>query len=115
MTRLAITEQDKIDAFRKRFSESNFIMYIVANAVQTPGLLPVTEKFTRLVKRYLGINIRILGSLPYEPFMNSAITKRTPFVVEYPKSEYNNSMKKIAENLLAASGKKALYDDFNKS
>ena len=99
--RLEKSEPEKIKTFRKRLSDNNFQMCIVTNSVQNPELLPVTEKFAKLVKRYLGLNLKILGSLPYEQFMNNAITERVPFIVKYPESEYMNTMQSIAKNILA--------------
>ena len=101
LNRLEKSEPEKIKTFRKQLSDNNFQMHIVTNSVQNPELLPVTEKFTKLVKRYLGLNLKILGSLPYEQFMNKAITERVPFIVKYPESEYMNRMQVVAKNILA--------------
>ena len=86
---------------RDRFSDNNYRMYIVANSVHDPELLPVADKFAKLVKRYLDLNLKILGNLPYEQLMNTAITKRTPFVIKYPESEYMKIMQVIAKNILS--------------
>jgi MinD-like ATPase involved in chromosome partitioning or flagellar assembly len=63
--------------------------------------LGVAEKFAKLVKRYLWLNLKILGTLPYEQLMNTAIMKRTPFVVKYPESEYMKIMHMIAKKNLS--------------
>lgn len=49
LNRLEKSEPEKIKIFRERFSDNNFQMCIVANSIQNPEMLPITEKFVKLV------------------------------------------------------------------
>jgi flagellar biosynthesis protein FlhG len=90
---------EKIQRFREQFLQKHVQMYIVANNMRSPQQISVTEKFARIIKRYLTLDMSILGGLPYEPRMNQALAKRTPLVKLYPDSEYAAALNDIIHNL----------------
>jgi flagellar biosynthesis protein FlhG len=89
---------DKIAVFRNQYQNASK-MLLVANAVKTPSQKQVADKFTKIVKRYLTINMQILGCLPYEPLMNDAITARMPFAAKFPSSAYAASIQEMTARL----------------
>jgi flagellar biosynthesis protein FlhG len=99
LDRVAQDEPDKIESFRKYFTARNYRMCMVVNSVRNLAQLPAVEKFAKIVKRYLDINLQIIGTLPYESLMDEAIGKRMPFVARYPDSGYMQSVQQIMKNL----------------
>jgi MinD-like ATPase involved in chromosome partitioning or flagellar assembly len=87
---------ERIKLFREEFSPERYKLCVIANAVRNVAQASVTEKFVKIVKRYLSLSIRELGSLPYEPMMDAAICQRVPFIVKYPESLYAANMREIA-------------------
>lgn len=100
LEKLQELQPEKIAEFRKLYLDGNRL-YVVANSVKSPAQNVVAENFSRIIKRYLALNMDVLGQLPYEEAMDLAIIHRTPFVVKYPDSVYR-------KNMLAIVGKLAL-------
>lgn len=92
-------EPEKTRRFRELFSGPGSRVYLVINSVKTAKQFQVAEKFTRIVKRYLTLDARLLGGLPYEPAMDDTVSARTPFIVRYPQSGYARGIAQIAANL----------------
>jgi hypothetical protein len=59
----------------------------------------VIERFAKIVKRYLELSPIILGILPYETNMDTAITLRLPFITKYPDSTYAKSILSIVKGI----------------
>jgi flagellar biosynthesis protein FlhG len=78
----------KVSAYRQLFLEGVCKMYLVVNSLKSQSQLQVADKFARIVKRYLALNMEILGILPYETAMDDAVINRTPFVIKHPESPY---------------------------
>jgi flagellar biosynthesis protein FlhG len=93
----------KIQAYKQLFLEGVSKMFIVANSVKTSEQNLVPEKFARIVKRYLALNLEVLGTLPYEPTMDNAIVNRVPFVVKNPDSFFTKKMFEILEKIITIS------------
>jgi flagellar biosynthesis protein FlhG len=87
----------KISAYRQLFLEGVCRMFVVANAIKTTSQKEVAEKFTRIVKRYLALNIEVLGTLPYEHAMDETVINRIPFVAKYPDSGFAKGIIEIIE------------------
>lgn len=81
--------------FRAEFSEDKYRLGIVTNVVKTSAQMEVTEKFAKMVRRYLGLNVLSLGALPYEAAMDAAIIDRIPYIIRYPSSAYARAMKNV--------------------
>ena len=90
---------EKIGVFRKQLIEAGNKFCIISNCLKTTGQSVVTEKFAKIVKRYLTLNVTVLGNLPFEIFMDKAISERTPFIVKYPNSEFVTEMNEIANRI----------------
>jgi flagellar biosynthesis protein FlhG len=89
----------KISAYRQLFLEGVCRMFVVANAVKNTSQKDVADKFTRIVKRYLALNIEVLGLLPYEQAMDDAVINRTPFIAKYPESGFAKGIADIIDRL----------------
>lgn len=89
---------EKIEAFRLFISSLNNV-YLVLNKAKTHEQKEVLHRFSRVVKRYLMLNLRIGGCLPFEPDMDRSITARTPFIMQYPESNFSESIHKIVMTL----------------
>ncbi len=90
---------EKINAFRKNLIESGNKFCIISNCLKTTGQSVITEKFAKIVKRYLTLNVSVLGNLPFEIFMDKSISERTPFIVKYPNSEFVTEMQEIIKRI----------------
>lgn len=89
----------KISAYRQYFVKAKYKMCIVANSVRTPSQQEIIKNFAKIVKRYLGLSPLILGYLPFEPYFDTAISHRTPFVIKYPEAEYTKALNEIINNI----------------
>lgn len=90
---------EKINAFRKNLIESGNKFCIISNCLKTTGQSVITEKFAKIVKRYLTLNVTVLGNLPFEIFMDKSISERTPFIIKYPNSEFVTEMQEIIKRI----------------
>ncbi len=90
---------DKVNEFKKQFIEIGKKFCIVSNGIKANGQTVVAEKFAKIVKRYLTLNITVLGTLPFEMSMDQAIQDRTPFIIKYPDSKFVNQMQDIVNKI----------------
>ncbi len=57
----------------------------------------------RLIKTasdFLGVDIQLLGGLPYDNKVVKAVKRRTPFLLEYPNSKVGRGIKNLAAELI---------------
>ena len=99
LEKLQEQQPGKIEEFRRQFLEGGSRLYVVANSVKSPAQNVVAENFSRIIKRYLALNMDVLGLLPFEEAMDLAIIHRTPFVAKYPDSLYRKNMQAIVRKL----------------
>ena len=100
INKLESQSPEKIAVFRKELVDLGGRFCIIANGIKTTGQSVVTEKFAKIVRRYLTLNVTVLGNLPFEIFMDRAITERVPFIVKYPDNEFVTEMKEIVTKML---------------
>ncbi len=91
----------KVGAYRQLFLEGVCKMFVVVNSVKNQSQIQVAEKFCRIIKRYLALNIEVLGVLPYETAMDDSVINRTPFVAKYPQSPYAKGVADIIARINA--------------
>jgi flagellar biosynthesis protein FlhG len=91
----------KVVAYRQLFLEGVCKMFLVVNSLKNQSQVQVAEKFARIVKRYLALNMEVLGLLPFEASMDDAVIKRTPFVIKYPESGYTKGIADIIAKIEA--------------
>ncbi len=91
---------EKIALFKRELFQTGSKFCIISNSIKTTGQSLVSEKFAKIVKRYLAMNVSVMGNLPFEKFMDRAISERTPFIVKYPDSEFAGAMRGIVSNIL---------------
>jgi flagellar biosynthesis protein FlhG len=91
-----------VQHFRESFATDRYTLGVVTNVVRTASQIAVSEKFAKIVRRYLNLNVKALGALPYEPAMDSVICDRTPFIARFPSSPYCRNMKNVVDAVLSA-------------
>jgi flagellar biosynthesis protein FlhG len=85
--------------FKSQFDGSGSEVKLVVNSLRSQNQYQIAERFTRMVKRYLALDMKVLGGLPYESTMVKAITARKPIVTAQPECGYARGMKQICRNL----------------
>jgi flagellar biosynthesis protein FlhG len=89
----------KVSAYRQLFLEGVCRMSIVVNSVKSPDQNATGDKFVRLIKRDLALNMEVLGTLSFEAAMDDALINRLPFVIKYPDSSYAKKMSDIVSRI----------------
>ena len=89
----------KISQFKALFDPKNLQLFTVINRLQNTNHMKIGENFIKIVKRYLSIDITLLGVLPYEKKMDEAIIQRIPVCIKYPQCAYSNGLMKCLQKL----------------
>ena len=77
-------------------------MSIVVNcAMSAEEAQDVHLKLSAVSKRFLGIELRLLGVVPYDPYLVRAVRKQRPVSVLYPSSKCASSIGEICAVLLS--------------
>jgi flagellar biosynthesis protein FlhG len=84
----------------RSFVDSLDQIFLVINKVRTNEQLAVLDRFARVVKRYLGLNLRSGGGLSFEKDMDASIIARTPFIIQHPDGSFARQMETIIGNIL---------------
>jgi flagellar biosynthesis protein FlhG len=58
-----------------------------------------------VVKKYLLIDLRFLGAIPYDERVHWSLKKRTPFIALHPDSDVASSLRAVALSLVDEIGK----------
>jgi flagellar biosynthesis protein FlhG len=95
LERLTQLAPEKVAVFKNQYQSATKLL-LVANSVKSASQKDVAEKFVKIVKRYLSLQMQVLGNLPHENAMDEAIVARTPFIAKFPSSLYTTSMNEIA-------------------
>lgn len=84
--------QDKdpgaIALFKRNVYKDGTQLFMVMNSIKNRNQIQVGNRFAEIIKKHLFIDSKIIGNLPYDPYMDQAISERTPFILKYPDSEY---------------------------
>jgi flagellar biosynthesis protein FlhG len=100
LDKLETMEPVKTKKFREQFdTSSGNQIYLIANLIKTPQQFDVADRFVRIVKRYLSLDMKVLGALPFELCMDEAIVSRIPFVIKFPHNGYSKGLRHIAQNM----------------
>lgn len=57
------------------------------------------NKLYLVIKKYLDLDIKYLGAIPYDDNISNAIIKQTPFVISYPNTIATKSLDNIVQKL----------------
>ncbi|MGD9200035.1 MAG: P-loop NTPase [Chitinispirillia bacterium] len=87
----------KISQFKALFDPKNLQLFTVINRLQNTNHMKIGENFVKIVKRYLSIDITLLGILPFEKKMDEAIIQRVPICIKYPQCAYSNGVTKCLQ------------------
>lgn len=88
-----------IALFKKEVYKDGAKLYLVMNSVKNVSQIQVGQKFSEIIKKHLYIDIEIIGNLPYDHYMDLAISSRKPFILKYPDSEYTFELIKTSNRL----------------
>ena len=102
-----------IKSIKKSMLELEQIKLVVNCASCKDEALDVFNKLSSVSHRFLGIELRLLGFIPYDPFLIKAVRKQKPVSILYPFSESANSINEISAGLLnMESSKKGSIQNF---
>ncbi len=91
-----------IAMFKKEVYREGTTLFMVMNSVKNINQIQVGEKFSEIIKKHLFIETEVLGNLPYDHFMDNAISSRVPFILKYPDSDYTFELVKTSNKLKKA-------------
>lgn len=90
--------------------ELKLVINCVANNAEADD---VFEKLNGVSSRFLGVNLMLLGCIPYDSFLVRAVRKQNPVSIQYPFAESANRYSEICARLLELeAGKKNNIQNF---
>ena len=102
-----------IKSVKKSMLELERISLVVNCASSKDEALDVHNKLSAVTQRFLGIELGLLGFIPYDPFLIKAVRRQKPVSILYPFSESANSINEISAGLLnMESSKKSSIQNF---
>lgn len=75
------------------------VMLVVNMARDLQEAEDAAEKITLVAKRFLSVDLTLLGFVPRDPFVAKAVMQQAPFVVRYPSCPASRAVGEIAERL----------------
>lgn len=96
-----------IKVLSKRQIQSS--LYLVVNQVtgKEEGE-KIFRRVSNVVQEFLGLQVKLLGLIPYDEKVSAAVKLQRPFILEYPKSRAAEGMHNLTRNLLNLPPKKAV-------
>lgn len=88
-----------IALFKKEVYKEGTQLFVVMNSIKNSNQIQVGEKFAEIIKKHLFLETKIIGNLPYDHYMDYAISSRIPFILKYPDSNYTLELIKTSNNL----------------
>ena len=89
-----------IKSMKQTMYELNKIMLVVNCAANKEEALDVFAKLSGVSQRFLGIELGLLGVIPYDPYLVKAVRRQKPVSILYPFSESASSINEIGSGLL---------------
>ena len=89
-----------IKSIKKSMQELEQIRLVVNCVSGKDEAEEVFNKLSTVSKRFLGIDLGLLGFIPYDPFLIKAVRKQKPVSILYPFSESASSINEISAGLL---------------
>lgn len=79
------------------FDEQNTVIKLVGNRVRKREEgVELFQKLSMVVKKFLGINLELIGVIPYDDKCQLSIMKQSPVSLEYPGASSSKAFKEIA-------------------
>ena len=102
-----------IKSMKKSMKELKQVWLVVNCTSSEEEALDVYGKLSAVSQRFLGIELGLLGVIPFDPFLVKAVRKQKPVSVLYPHSESASSINEIGAGLLnIETGKKSSIQSF---
>ena len=89
-----------IKSVKKSMPEIENLGLVVNCAVNEDEADEVYTKLSAVSKKFLGIELKSLGYVPYDPYLVKAVRRQKPVSILYPYSESTKRFNEIAANLL---------------
>lgn len=84
-------------------------LYLVINqATSKEEGQRIFRRVANVIQEFLGLQIQLLGSIPYDEKVSAAVKSQRPFFLEYPNSAAAKGMSKIIQKLLNLPPKKSV-------
>ena len=90
-------DPDAGDILRKEMSA--FPLKLVVNQVRCPEEHQLGASISAACKKYFGVPMEFLGSIPYDDSVWQSVRKKKPVVLEHPHSEASLSIKNVAKSV----------------
>jgi len=102
-----------IKSVKSSMPEVDELKLIVNCSVSDAEAHEVFEKLSGVSKRFLGIKISLLGTIPYDTSLIRAVRKQQPVSILFPNAESSGRFRDICANLLDMEvGKKSSIQNF---
>jgi len=99
-----IRMEDPISAQSVETLIHSFRPYLVFNMVQNKAQLKLYERFQEVVRKYLAIEVRFLGAVPFDKKVMNAVRGKEPFFLRKPRSDAGRAIWDIANRLIQYEG-----------
>ena len=77
-------------------------LWVVVNMVKNDKEADqVMDRLVSVSKRFLGVGLTGIGSIPVDPIVVKSVKEQQPFIVGHPRSAASQSVNQIAKNLLS--------------
>ena len=96
----AISDAYRVIKVVSMHSPTMKIRLMVNNVKSRDQAIRVWEGMNAVVQSFINRSIDYLGHLPTDPAVAAAVTKRSPFVLEYPRSPASRELRLTARKLL---------------
>ncbi|MFW5991818.1 MAG: MinD/ParA family ATP-binding protein, partial [Halanaerobiaceae bacterium] len=60
----------------------------------------VASRMKNVIRKYLSMDIEVLGFIPYDRYVKQSVKEQTPFIIQYPNSKAVQALKDIAGKML---------------
>jgi len=89
---------------RKKFDGNEFTIKMIGNRVEKHEEgVELFSKLSVVVKKFLGIDLELLGTIPYDDKCQLSVMKQTPVSLQFPDSKASNAYADIAYKLVYGS------------
>jgi flagellar biosynthesis protein FlhG len=70
------------------------------NKAKTERDFLLGQSIVEVVRKYLAVDLNLLGVVPNDDRIHESLKKLTPYVIEFPESEVSASVKSIVQKLV---------------
>ena len=97
-----VEERDPVGGAHLRADLATFPLELVVNQCRTREEYQLGSAVSDACRKYFGIPMRFLGSIPYDDAVWQSVRRRRPVMVDKPDADASRSIRRIAANLRAS-------------